>query len=440
MNKINVCRLFLHVILLAIGLNSCISVEFEDEETNTSLSNIKVITRSSAESHIDYPISVYAFAEDGTMKGYKKIESADESLSFALPEGKYNLVAFSNYSDYTFSSTPNYGDLVSMPESNYSDYPLMRGSAFVNLGSSSQSVNILLSYIVSDVIFNLSNVPASVNQVQLTLSSLYNKLGFNGDYSGSETVHVNCTKKDNLWTSDHFYVFGSSSPNLSVSISLVGSDATNTYGYVYNEKLLPGIPYQMNGSYQDGLAINGAFHSGEWAENIVANFTFGPGNEEHLPEYEVSTIPFSNSVWNGHVVVKTAYTSNTEADLTLISLNEWSGLTSAYHATKPNDAANAAMNYSEAGLTDWHIPSKEEASYLKSIYSGDQLSALSNMLESAGGVPVMDEDDSGTNIRYLCENATQTFVFKAGSSLSKAGATVSSYRLRLLKTVHVKEK
>jgi hypothetical protein len=173
----------------------------------------------------------------------------------------------------------------------------------------------------------------------------------------------------------------------------------------------------------------------------VAEFNFGPGSSskksaktEHV---SVTSIPEANTLWKGHVVAGVQNQTDTEADLILLSLNEWTDMTSANHATNPDAAQTLADSYVEADMENWNIPTREQAAYLKGLYYNESLSSLNATIESAGGVALSVEDEKGANVRYLCENATYTFVFKNNSSITKAGATVSTYRLRLVKVVHV---
>ena len=49
-------------------------------------------------------------------------------------------------------------------------------------------------------------------------------------------------------------------------------------------------------------------------------------------------------------------------------------------------------------------------------------------------------DEKNNNVRYLCEDATKTYSFKDGSSyngVKDAGATVTTYHLRLVKHIRL---
>ena len=91
-------------------------------------------------------------------------------------------------------------------------------------------------------------------------------------------------------------------------------------------------------------------------------------------------------------------------------------------------------------LTDWHIPTKDEAAKLKSEYTNN-LAAINALLETAGGEMLRDKTDDDKSIRYLCDEARKTYSYKPtstgqSSSITQAGAKVK-YQLRLVKAVHL---
>ena len=80
---------------------------------------------------------------------------------------------------------------------------------------------------------------------------------------------------------------------------------------------------------------------------------------------------------------------------------------------------------------------------MRNSYYGDNISAINSKLEEAGGKALTQTDSHDKNVRYLCEDALYTYSFATSSDggvlqITKAGATVK-YRLRLVKTIHVKK-
>jgi len=441
MKEIFKSSLKLFALSMLFFTGSCTTVDFDEVVENEEKTNLKVMTRSTTAEELNYPVRIYAFNENGILEAEQELSSSGENLSFALNEGLYHLVALSDYSEYKIPQSISYESLISMPDANYSKSALRMGAADVNMKSGSQTTNISLSYALSSINISLSDVPSDVKSVAVTLSNLYTNKSFSGKDGGTETISVNCSKDNGIWTTGNFYVFGNSTSSLVLSISLTSSSGTNIYGYTYNTSLKPGVPYQFVGSYTEGLSVNGSVDFGDWGDSIVAEFNFGPGSSsgksEKIEQISVESIPQANTLWKGHVVASVQNQTDTDADLILLSLNEWTEMTSAYHATNPTAAQSVADSYVETDMDNWTVPTKEQATILKGLYYNEELSSLNTVIESAGGVALSAEDEKGTNVRYLCENATYTFVFKNNTSITKAGTTVSTYRLRLVKVVHV---
>ena len=110
-------------------------------------------------------------------------------------------------------------------------------------------------------------------------------------------------------------------------------------------------------------------------------------------------------------------------------------MTSAYHTETPNAASSVAEAYNEEGVSEWSIPTKEEARSLKDVWSNAEFDTLNRMLANAGYDTLSEVDDKGKNVRYLCEGARYTFTFSSTSGITAAGKTVTTYRLRLVKRV-----
>ena len=65
------------------------------------------------------------------------------------------------------------------------------------------------------------------------------------------------------------------------------------------------------------------------------------------------------------------------------------------------------------------------------------------VIEESMAAPFVLTDDKGNNVSYLCENAEKTYSMKSGSSynsIKDAGATVKTYRLRLVRMLRMRKK
>lgn len=181
-------------------------------------------------------------------------------------------------------------------------------------------------------------------------------------------------------------------------------------------------------------------------------FPQGPTDSDTL--IHVTSIPAPCTLWQDHVVVLVEpipsiddAASETEARITLLSKSEWCDLPSALNATNPAEALAIPTTYSEGSLKDWSIPTAAEAKALKSAYplqssgpilGGRAFESLNTLLTNIAAPTIQATDEKGTTIRYLCEDAT--FSFAPGTTISAAGTKSTNYRLRLVKTLHLKLK
>lgn len=182
-----------------------------------------------------------------------------------------------------------------------------------------------------------------------------------------------------------------------------------------------------------------------------------PTSSDHTPPPSeaiiVAALPTPCSIWRDHVVALTTPIDNAsptaEALVTLISLYDWSEVPSALNESSPTLAATIAQGYQEYDLTNWRIPTAAEAKALKAAYtpplssgpvlegsSFESLNAILRTLEASE----LHLTEGTTNARYLCEDATRTFSFAPNTTISTAGTKATNYRLRLVKTLRLKQK
>lgn len=431
-----------------------------EEELSAEGSKLCVMTRS-VTGTLDYPVTVYAFDSSGKLKAEKTLESEADELSMELAVGTYRITAVAGAGGVKVPSSISGSAELSTNDDNYCTSALMMGQADVTISTESVSTDILMSPQVASVEISLAGLPSSTQTVAVSLSKQYSKISMEGELSSPLNTTINCTKSDEGWTTGKFYILPGGSTNTVLTISMSDGTSSASYGYTYNSPLKAGTPYILNGSYASALTLNGTIEASGWNSETVLDFNFGPGASnssggntggegsgggtsggntstgDTITE-TVSSIPPVGSLWNGHAVALVEDSTSTEANITLISLNEWTKVASANSTKKPTEALELANAYSESGMSSWHIPARTEATALKAKYAGDNLSIINNVITAAEGTAITDVDESGTNVRYLCEDAKYSFTFKGGSTSITQGGTTTTYRLRLVKTVHVK--
>ena len=438
-------------LITGLSLTGCYQEAPVEDVVSGSGTKLNVITRSATSNAVIYPLSIYAFGPDGSCKAQQVIEDESESVSLKLSNGSYRITAMSGFGDFVFPQTPKKNALITTNAGNYSVTPLSVGQADVTLSGSS-SVTVQMSLQVASVEFALQSLPAEVTEVSVKIADVYSAISFGGECQSPESAVLKCRNVNGVWTTGKVYLLPLSSSSMVVSIIVVDDTGSYTYGYTYNMPIRAGVPYKLNGSFSSGIVLNGTVESIGWETEVVLDFGFGPnvsetgGDEGEEPsvseEVTVTEIPEACSLWQGHVVALVGNATSTEADLLLLALPEEANVKSKV-SDEPDAAAQIAQAYSEYGLTGWRIPTKEEATALRNCYYGDKVSAINSKLEEAGGKALTQTDSHDKNVRYLCEDALYTYSFATSSDgdalqITKAGATVK-YRLRLVKTIHVKK-
>lgn len=428
----------LFYILACILVYACTPVMEESELTADQRCEMHILTRSSVD--INYPLALYAFdIATGKMASSAFLSSDADDAVLYLSKGNYQLVALSGVS--TVEKNPTLDDIIAL--SSDMDIPLQMGSATV-YAIRNTTVSIMLYNQVSAVDILLCDLPADVTDVDVTLSLLYDGVSYKGTFSGTSAVTKSLKKGQEGWYADRFYVLPTCNDQLTLSITIVSDEGTSSYSYTHKKPLLANTPYSLVGTLSSGFSINSSIEAIGWNPAEEINFFFGDtGNsdfdaEDSLEDFVVSEIPQPGELWNNHFVAATEELTDTSAVLLLLSTTEWMDIPSAFNADDPDMAESVVRDYSEGELSGWSIPTRDDAKLMR-VSIGNEHIATTNALLSANAIPVLQvgEDFDGNTIRYLCDDATYSYVWD-GSTISKCG-TKRTYYLRAVKRVKVVE-
>lgn len=439
-----VCQLFAAVALMA----SCEAVDLTELHSSSSSQGSKSanaqtlnVNATSTEGTISYPVTVYAFASDGSYVASQAITSASSSLSLKLDPGSYRIVALAGTDDVTIESVETLGSEITVPSQ--SATALQMGSANVTVTSTPVNAYINMGYMVSGVRFTLSNVPEDATDVSVTVSNVANSMDFTGEPAGNTTVTVPLKEsiEYRTWTSSEVFVMPSTATSTVLTISITRPDNTETYSYTHASALATGTPYHFRGAYiessgggnggESKINLSGDFIAATWNDTQIVDFNFG---NQVLPKVVESGYIPPYSIWNGHAVALVKEIDEHTEELLLFSLKEWTDVSASVKNSKNiNMADSIANSYVEGNLDGWKIPTKDQAKKINEIYYENCATPLTDLLSllDGGEVGVWSTED---NARYLCEGATQTYDFKQLNRVSSAGAG-PLYRLRLVKTV-----
>lgn len=433
-------------------LTACQKISLEDLNTPSTESEVRILTRSASNVNISYPIYLYAFnISSGKLQSSSTLKSESDTPVLNLGAGTYHLVAVAGIEDCEVPEQPTINSTITLPKDSLLQQPLQMGSADISV-SKSTTVTITLYNQVTAINIALTDIPDDVSTCYVSFSLMHNSISYEGKLSGTTINTIELNKQgNNIWSAPLFYTLPSSNQQLTLSINCTSPQVSNTYGYIHNTQLAANTPYNIMGSYKSGFAVNGVLNLAGWNAPQEINFTFGAENnensddsnddenddtEENRDEYVVNNIPKVGTIWNNHFVATVLDATTSEAELILLSTTEWDGVTSATHAETPHMAANFAASYTEDGMTNWSIPTRDEAKLMRTAIGLDKLESINAVLK-ANNIPQLNvgESDKGESIRYLCDDATFTYVWD-GTSISKSG-TKRTYNLRLIKRVKV---
>ena len=399
---------------------SCSTEIFDETEEIESGTHFLKVSTVSPDDEVLYPVHVYAYDASGDEVSTLDINSASDDLSMELSTGTYTIAAVSGSTDFS---------------KGYSTVPLMLAKSNVTITTKDVDATLAMNYAVARLSVALSDVPEGIQDVAVTVSSLYNKVTPLNDLSESKPVTLSCVYDDEsgLWKTDTVYVLPSDG-NVTFTIEIKDEKESfkkYSYEYEYKAKLLAATPYYFKGSYDSGdvnAKVTLTLAAAEWKEAVVENFSFGEGvnnnnnnqSSSDAAVFYVDEMPAPCSVWNEHLLI---LLDKETGEGLLYSKEEWSDVSSADEgASNVLQAVNIASSYKEDDVENWSIPTKEQA---------DAIVAL------AGSAPTLCEflgykNTFPTN-RYLCNDALGYF----NLNTKKTDSTYyrDLYFLRLVKPV-----
>ena len=462
-------NLFFYVILLTQMIASCTKMDFseyEDTGADKKTSDVKIITRGANGDELTYPLHVYAFAESGALQTQQTISTPQEDIRLSLPtKENYRIVVLSADEDaYDIPASPTLSSVITMKEPlvdddipefiqsivhGYTiDNPLQMGYTDIIPSEASTNATIQLYYQVASLNVTLNNLPSVCNAAYVTISEIASGIQMNGKSESAQTARIPLRKNnDNGFTSGEVFLFPASGDKTKFTLTYNDENGEQNASATMSA-LRAGTPYTLTGTYADGsFSITGSVSPSQWAEAVNIDFTFHNGENIVIPEgdepgggdedpEDVDDIPTAPCLWNNHIVVDVQVASDKQtATLLLVSLADWSGLTSALNEANPTKAFSYASQYEEFGLGGWSIPTTDEAKILYRQYNNN-VDVFEDLYDAADADEFVLSDAKEDKVRYLCAEATKTYSFY-NSTISKAGTAKNTYHLRLVRSVQI---
>lgn len=380
-----------------------------------------------------YPVNLLVFDSKGNRIKDCTLTADKPTISEEFAWGSFRIVALSGTSYYELPTNFTLESPISFSTLSLPQEPLLMGEMDITLSSEQARAYLQMIPQTAEISFKGTNLSSLTKQVKVQLSSLYSKVNMQGCFEEPKTYTFSCEKKNNTWSILSCHLFPAHGTNTIVSMEVIRTDSTLNYGYILPYPIKTGYRYEILAS-PSGLLVNDVLID----PNLAAETS-------KVDTIILSKMPSVPSIWDGHIIVYQEKTEENEADLWLMSINEWENVHSANAFDYSTEATNIASTYQEGGtlsgrIIHWHIPTKEEAYALRSLYAGDRITNLNNIL-SANYLPTWSLiDGSGDNLRFLCNEALHTFSLATNATSITKGGTKATYHLRLLKKIHVQIK
>jgi hypothetical protein len=258
------------------------------------------------------------------------------SASVKLPEGTYTLCALSpsDLSHFQIPETPTPTSTITLAEGQtMSD--LLIGTATATLSDGdNEVVDLELRRKVLEISsITISQVPADVTGVAVSIAPFYSAIQFNGEYVEADPVAVTftlaTTATDGVWqATPQQLVFPSKGvPTITVTFTRDNEDPS-IYTYETESAFTANNKYNIVGTYTEplGVTLSGGITSQEWpADPVAIDFEFdetnagnNSGGEEGGSNTgsggDTSDPPVAGQIYNGYYVVSVDAT-NSEAVL-----------------------------------------------------------------------------------------------------------------------------
>lgn len=433
--KMNLLNKWLLWVAICLSMSNCQQLPDYGVETDSE-GVLKVKTRSVENQKVIYPLTLYVFSSDGDCLETLVVEEKDEVVQLHLAEGRYRVVAMSACKDgYAVSTVSAWDNVIRMSDEGGAKIPLLMGNADVTMDADTKGkLEIVLANAVTAIDVSLFNVPADVVEVVITMSPFYSSVNLKGEYVDTDySLRLPCSlDTNNCWSTKTSYIFPGSGKEIVLSIWMKKKNGEEvTYGYTWKESPKENQPYHLEGDYSDGLALNGTFVLTAWNEAENVEFQFGAvssSDEEEDEDGSNDNMPEIGSIWNGTIVANIIEMDETGTDMLLMSLEEWEGTAS--------EVKDAAFDYTVNGISDWRLPTHEEAAALRDKFYGESLVNLNERIAEYDSE--LYELSDGEEERYLClkNGEIYTFQFRAGKSITIAGKK-RTYYVRLVKSYHM---
>ena len=341
---------------------------------------------------VSYPVYVYAFNGKLRCAGMKIVSSADEQVSFKLPEGNYKIYAI-GVDDASLYDMPEQSDAVPSSLVEQADGAehgdLMAASASAALvEDEANTLTLQMSRKVlrlDDVV--MENIPDSVTGVKVTVLPLGESLRLDGEVegtNGSKVVSLVREEGTRTWKNDGSIYLMASGGQATVKVTLSYPNRNMAYSYASEETLEANYIINIKGEFKaDEVQLDGTIRGVEWAG--TKNLSF------QMKEKAGVCIPAVGTLYKGMYVLM-HQDSGSQVVASLMSVDEKTGLEFSDDDSQATlkAAVDRGLQELSAGGFSLRLPNKDERDYLYKNYK-----EVNDNLEALGVTPLSINNDIG---------------------------------------------
>lgn len=395
---------------------SCEKVALDENTESPSTqpgapANLIMTTRNGGSGNDVNEGRIYVFNDQGTCVQILSIDANNTSVTTQLPAGTYSVYAVGG-NDLSSFTLPSLSDatatsVVTHQTGKLMNELLLKHTDITLAEGDERDLNITLDrkvLCIDDVV--MTQMPADVTQVEVTLSTFYSSMSFDGTYpeTPTESYTVALTKQEDgtTWqaTPNQMLFPSKGTPVVTVSVTTT----TGTLGFSYTaEAMLANKHYTISGAYSvtQGASLSCTLTASDWDEDGSVDFNLNNDNQ-------VVYTPVAGQFCNGYYCVSVNSSAHTAVLLAKSKLS----YVAPTGSTNAEDWLAAFTDPMETldkptGITnDWRLPTITETA----IISKD--------------TQIVTFTDAGMSAIYFC---TEDDILKAGWT-TKADETYTFHK------------
>lgn len=397
--------LMIHSVAVICGfvcLVSCNEQESDLQSVNQSANNqLRIVTHTREGEEASSPIaSVYLFNSNNeyvrTLQTDADGNYTSASASVKLPEGSYTLCAVSP-SDLPFfrlPAAPVPTSAIALAEGQAMSDFLMATSTVTVADGNERTVDMVLQRKVLELSsVTISQVPADVIGVSVSIAPFYSAIQFNGTYVDDDplsyTFNLTATATTGVWqaTPQQLTFPSKGVPTITVTFTRSEEDTPHTYTCTAEDALSANNKYNIAGTYTEplGITLSGSITLQPWSTdpsdvtfdfdetNATNNSNTGPTSDTDDPNAgsgssETTNPPVAGQLYKGCYVVSVDEENHTAVLLSPSEQNNYNANSSSTSVWLTYLTGQLSSWPSITGVTGtWRIPSSSDYQAAASI-------------------------------------------------------------------------